>query len=142
MCLEENLKRYCNMPRKAKKNVKKIAQKAIAEKHVDDHGIVIFDGKMRKALVEGVLQNIKHIIESSTHEEVIVAYEDYALKSHEFGFKMTVSRGEFCKKQTFSEVVSAIANAMSYMFPGDNEQYDISLAAEDSMLEVVVISNW
>ena len=130
------------MARKTKKNVKKIAQKAIAEKNVANSGIVIFDGKMRKALVEGVLQSIKSIIESSTDEEVSIVCEDYALKGHEFGFKLCISRGEFCKKQTFSEVVSAVANAVSYMFPGNEEQYDIELATEDSALEVIVVSNW
>lgn len=73
---------------------------------------------------------------------VEITYEDYNLKAHEFGFKLFVKKGADCKKQMFSEAASAIVNAVNYIFPGGNEQYDVAVFTEDDKLEVEIVSNW
>ena len=102
----------------------------------------LFDGSMRKALVEGVLQDIKGIVEAKTDGLVEVSYEDFNLVGHEFGFKLCAVRSSRCKKQVFSEATSAIANAVSYAFQGDCEQYDVSISSKGNKLEVELVSNW
>lgn len=42
----------------------------------------------------------------------------------------------------FSEIVSAIVNAINYMFQGDSENYDVAVFTEDGALEVEIVSNW
>ena len=59
-----------------------------------------------------------------------------------FGFKVFVAKGTKCKKQMFSETSSAIVNAVNYLFPGGNEQYDIAVFSEDNKLEFEIVSNW
>ena len=103
---------------------------------------IVFDGKMRKTLVEGVIQDIKGYFDSRTNGLVEVTYDDYALNGHEFGFKLHAVKSAECKKQMFSETVSAIVNAINYMFQGDNENYDIAVFTEDDALEVELVSNW
>ena len=103
---------------------------------------ILFDGNMRKMLVEGVLQDIKGFIEMKTDGQVEVAYDDYELKGHEFGFKMYAIKGKTCKKQMFSEATSAVINAISYAFQGNSEQYDVMTSCEDGRLEVEIVSNW
>ena len=55
---------------------------------------------------------------------------------------MLVVKGTKCKKQMFSETSSAIANAVNYLFPGGNDQYDITVFSEDNKLEFEIVSNW
>ena len=55
---------------------------------------------------------------------------------------MFIAKGTKCKKQMFSETSSAIVNAVNYLFPGGNEQYDIAVFSEDNKLEFEIVSNW
>ena len=103
---------------------------------------ILFNGEVRKMLVEGILQDIKGYFESKTDGLVEIMYEDYNLKAHEFGFKLLVKKGAKCKKQMFSEVTSAVVNTINYAFPGGSEQYDISIFTEDAKLEIEIVSNW
>ena len=103
---------------------------------------IVFNTEVRKTLVEGILQDIKGYFESKTDGSVEITYEDYSLKAHEFGFKLFVKKGADCKKQMFSEAASAIVNAVNYIFPGGNEQYDVAVFTEDDKLEVEIVSNW
>ena len=105
-------------------------------------GSILFDSKMRKTLVEGVIQDIKGYFENKTNGLVEVTYDDYALDGHEFGFKLHAVKRAECKKQMFSETVSAIVNAINYMFQGDIENYDVAVFTEDGALEVELVSNW
>ena len=125
---------------KTKKTIKK-ATKA-AESLKNENTCIVFDDNARKTFVEGMLQDIKGYFESKTNSLVEVTYEDYSLKNHEFGFKVIVSKGTKCKKQMFSETASAIVNAVNYLFPGGNDQYDITVFSEDSKLEFEIVSNW
>ena len=125
---------------KTKKTIKK-ATKA-AESLKNENTCIVFDGNARKTFVEGMLQDIKGYFESKTNGLVEVTYEDYYLKNHEFGFKVLVVKGTKCKKQMFSETASAIANAVNYLFPGGNDQYDITVFSEDNKLEFEIVSNW
>lgn len=59
---------------------------------------IVFDSKMRKALVEGVIQDIKGYFENKTNGLVEVTYDDYALDGHEFGFKLHTAKSAECKK--------------------------------------------
>ena len=103
---------------------------------------IVFDSKMRKTLVEGVIQDLKGYFDSRTNGLVEVTYDDYDLSGHEFGFKLHAVKSAECKKQMFSETVSAIVNAINYMFQGDSEDYDIAVFTEDGALEVEIVSNW
>ena len=132
--------RVCKMAVKTKKTIKK-ATKA-TESLKNESTCIVFDGNARKTFVEGIVQDIKGYFESKTNGLVEVTYEDYSLKNHEFGFKVLVAKGPKCKKQMFSETASAIANAMNYLFPGGNDQYDIAVFSEDSKLEFEIASNW
>ena len=125
---------------KTKKTIKKAAKDVKSLKNKSD--CIVFDGNARKTFVEGMLQDIKGYFESKTNGLVEVTYEDYSLKNHEFGFKVLVAKGPKCKKQMFSETESAIVNAMNYLFPGGNEQYDIAVFSEDNKLEFDIVSNW
>lgn len=135
MHLEETMKkRDHTMAKKAKKDTVETA-----------HGLeeaLVFNGMMRKMLVKGVLQDIKGYIELKTDGKVEVQYEEPSLKGHEFCFKLVVSKGKTCTKQMYSEASSAVANAVSYAFPGDSEQYDVALTSDGSRLEVDIVSNW
>ena len=125
---------------KTKKTIKKAAKDVKSLKNKSD--CIVFDGNARKTFVEGMLQDIKGYFESKTNGLVEVTYEDYSLKNHEFGFKVLAAKGPKCKKQMFSETESAIVNAMNYLFPGGNEQYDIAVFSEDNKLEFDIVSNW
>ena len=125
---------------KTKKTIKKAIKAVKFLKNESD--CIVFDGNARKTFVEGMLQDIKGYFESKTNGLVEVTYEDYSLKNHEFGFKVLVAKGPKCKKQMFSETASAIANAMNYLFPGGNDQYDIAVFSEDSKLEFEIVSKW
>lgn len=125
---------------KTKKTIKK-ATKAVKSLK-NESNCIVFDGNARKTFVEGMLQDIKGYFESKTNGLVEVTYEDYSLKNHEFGFKVLVAKGPKCKKQMFSETASAIVNAVNYLFPGGNEQYDIAVFSEDNKLEFEIVSNW
>lgn len=103
---------------------------------------ILFNCEVRKMLVEGVLQDVKGYFESKTDGLVDISYEDYNLKNHEFGFKLHVLKTSKCKKQMFSEVSSAVVNAVNYAFPGENEQYDITIFTEDGRLDTEIVSNW
>ena len=125
---------------KTKKTIKK-ATKA-TESLKNESTCIVFDGNARKTFVEGIVQDIKGYFESKTNGLVEVTYEDYSLKNHEFGFKVLVAKGPKCKKQMFSETSSAIVNAVNYLFPGGNDQYDITVFSEDNKLEFEIVSNW
>ena len=125
---------------KTKKTIKKATKAVKSLKNESD--CIVFDSNARKTFVEGMLQDIKGYFESKTNGLVEVTYEDYSLKNHEFGFKVLVAKGPKCKKQMFSETASAIVNAVNYLFPGGNEQYDIAVFSEDSKLEFEIVSNW
>lgn len=125
---------------KTKKTIKKATKAVKSLKNESD--CIVFDGNARKTFVEGMLQDIKGYFESKTNGLVEVTYEDYSLKNHEFGFKVLVAKGPKCKKQMFSETASAIVNAMNYLFPGGNEQYDNAVFSEDNKLEFEIVSNW
>lgn len=116
-------------------------KKTNMQKEVVDSPI-LFNGEVRKMLVEGVLQDVKGYFESKTDGLVDISYEDYNLKNHEFGFKLHVLKTSKCKKQMFSEVSSAVVNAVNYVFPGENEQYDITIFTEDGRLDIEIVSNW
>lgn len=103
---------------------------------------IVFDSKMRKTFVEGVFQDIKGYFENKTDGLVEVTYDDYALDGHEFGFKLRAIKSAECRRQMFSETVSAIVNVVNYMFQGDSENYDIAICTEDGLLEVEIVSNW
>lgn len=125
---------------KTKKTIKKATKTVKSLKN--ESNCIVFDGNARKTFVEGMLQDIKGYFESKTNDLVEVTYEDYSLKNHEFGFKVLVAKGPKCKKQMFSETASAIVNAVNYLFPGGNEQYDIAVFSEDNKLEFEIVSNW
>ena len=132
--------RVCKMAVKTKKTIKKAAKDVKSLKNESD--CIVFDGNARKTFVEGMLQDIKGYFESKTNGLVEVTYEDYSLKNHEFGFKVLVAKGPKCKKQMFSQTASAIVNAVNYLFPGGNEQYDIAVFSEGNKLEFEIVSNW
>lgn len=124
--------------------MKKISKKsriAAVEEQLDEQSI-LFNGNMRKMLVEGVLQDIKGYIDSKTNGLVEVTYEDYNIGTQEFGFKLFALKTKKCKMQMFHEATAAIVSAVNYMFQGNNEQYDISIFTEDDKLEVEFVSNW
>ena len=137
---QEDLKAGVKMAVKTKKTIKKAAKDVAPLKN--ESTCIVFDCNARKTFVEGILQDIKGYFESKTNGLVEVTYEDYSLKNHEFGFKVFVAKGTKCKKQMFSETSSAIVNAVNYLFPGGNEQYDIAVFSEDSKLEFEIVSNW
>lgn len=104
---------------------------------------ILFNGEMRKTFIEGVLQDIKGYFESSTEGKVEITYEDYNLKSYEFGFKLFVKRGKKCSKQMFSETGSAIVNLMNYMFSADEfEKFDLTIFNTGKEIEFELVSNW
>ena len=107
-----------------------------------EDSIILFNSSMRKTFVEGVLQDAKGWFESKTDGKVEVSYEDFNLKDHEFGFKMTVTKGKDCTKQMFSEASSAFVNIMGYMFSSDSEQYDLTFSSDNSKVELEIVSNW
>ena len=125
---------------KTKKTIKKTTKDVASLKN--ESTCIVFDGNARKTFVEGIVQDIKGYFENKTNGLVEVTYEDYSLKNHEFGFKVFVVKGTKCKKQMFLETTNAIANAVNYLFPGGNEQYDITVFSGDSKLEFEIVSNW
>ena len=125
----------------AKKAVAK-AKIAIEDAAVKQQDAIVFNGKMRRLLVEGILQDIKGYFESVTDGLVEVTYGDHILKGHEFGFKVYAVKGANCTKQMFSEASSAVVNAVNYIFPSGNEQYGITVSTEDGKLEIEIVSNW
>lgn len=125
----------------------KLKKMVSAKKTPDDGNLpILFNGKMRKTFVEGVLQDIKGYFEQRTDHKVDVRYEDHDLKNHEFGFRLTVEKTSKCTKQMWSEVANAIANVVNYMFPADGMTMDMSISTEDTIecgkLEVELVSNW
>ena len=137
---QEDLKAGVKMAVKTKKTIKKAAKDVASLKN--ESTCIVFDGNARKTFVEGIVQDIKGYFENKTNGLVEVTYEDYSLKNHEFGFKVFVVKGTKCKKQMFLETANAIANAVNYLFPGGNEQYDITVFSGDSKLEFEIVSNW
>lgn len=129
---------------KTKKTIKKTIKKTtkVMESLKNESTCIVFDGNVRKTFVKGIIQDIKGYFENKTNGLVEITYEDYSLKNHEFGFKVFVVKGTKCKKQMFSETASAITNAVNYLFPGGNEQYDIAIFSEDNKLEFEIVSNW
>lgn len=103
---------------------------------------VMFNSEMRKALVKGVLQDLKGYVESKTDGLVELSYEDFNMKGHEFGFRLFATRSQACKKQLFQEVCDAMSNAIDYMFPGECNDYDISFSKTSTVLEIEFVSNW
>ena len=116
---------------KSKKNMK-----------IEESQPILFNGDMRKVFVEGVLQDIKGYFEHKTNGKVVVKYDDFTLKDHEFGFKLYVEKTSSCKKQMWSEVSSAVVNVVNFMFSMDNSTIDVSICAENGKLEVEVVSKW
>ena len=103
---------------------------------------IVFNGSMRKSLVEGVIQDIKGRLELMTDGKVSVMYEDFNINNHEFGFKIQLLREDKCTKQMFNEVSCALVNAFNYMFPADNDEYDVSFCTSRDKVEVEFVSNW
>lgn len=107
---------------------------------------IIFNGDMRKAFVEGVLQDIKGMFEQKTDGKVAITYADHDFKNHEFGFRLNVEKTSKCSKQMWSEATSAIVNVVNYMFPTDGMNMDVSICTEDTTeggsLEIDLTSNW
>ena len=103
---------------------------------------VVFNGAMRKTFVEGVLQDMKGYFEMRSDGGVSVTYEDFTLKNHEFGFKISLAKREQCSKQMFNEVSCAFVNAFNYMFPADSGEYDVSFCTSHNAVEVEFVSNW
>ena len=115
-----------------------------------DDNIILFNSKMRKIFVEGILQDIKGYFESKTNGNVSISYEDHNIKNSEFGFKLIVEKTNKCKKQMWSEVTSAVVNLINYMFPfssinrntGNIESMDVMICTEDNKLEIELVSCW
>ena len=103
---------------------------------------ILFNTKMRKTFVEGILQDAKGYFESKTDGKVEVTYEDIMLKNHEFGFKMHFSKGKKCTKQMFNEASNAFVNVMQYMFSSDIEHYDLTFTTQPGLVELEFVSNW
>ena len=103
---------------------------------------ILFNGAMRKTFVEGVFQDMKGYFEMKSNGMVSVTYEDFNLKNHEFGFKMSLIRNDKCSKQMFNEVSGALINSMNYMFSADSDEYDLSFSTSHDKVEVEFVSNW
>lgn len=103
---------------------------------------ILFNGAMRKTFVEGVFQDMKGYFEMKSNGMVSVTYEDFNLKNHEFGFKMSLTRNDKCSKQLFNEVSGAFINSMNYMFSADSNEYDLSFSTSRNSVEVEFVSNW
>lgn len=127
---------------KNKANTKKDSTQLDAVSNEPMRDPILFNSSMRKTFVEGVLQDIKGYFEMKAGGKVEVTYEDFPLKRHEFGFKLQLKKAKECSKQLFNEVSGALVNIVSYMFPGDDEQYDISYCTSSNELEVELVSNW
>lgn len=103
---------------------------------------ILFNGAMRKTFVEGVFQDMKGYFEMKSNGMVSVTYEDFNLKNHEFGFKMSLTRNDKCSKQLFNEVSGAFINSMNYMFSADSNEYDLSFSTSHNSVEAEFVSNW
>ena len=115
------------------------------KKHVDEATIsspILFDGKMRKMFIKGILQDIKGYFEMVSGNNVEITYDEYDMKLHEFGFKLNVAKCKNCSKQLFNEVSCALINVCNYMFQGNTEQYDMSICTNEENVEVEFVSNW
>ena len=108
----------------------------------DSQTSILFNGAMRKTFVEGVFQDMKGYFEMKSNGMVSVTYEDFNLKNHEFGFKMSLTRNDKCSKQLFNEVSGAFINSMNYMFSADSDEYDLSFSTSRNSVEVEFVSNW
>ena len=137
---QEDLKLGVKMTVKTKKTIKKVVKDVASLKN--DSTCIVFDCNAPKTFAKGIIQDIKGYFESKTNGLVEVTYEDYSLKNHEFGFKVLIVKGTKCKKQMFLETSSAIVNAVNYLFPSGNDQYDITVFSEDNKLEFEIVSNW
>ena len=107
-----------------------------------EDGIILFNSAMRKTFVEGVFQDMKGYFEMKSNDMVSVTYEDFNLKNHEFGFKMSLTRNDKCSKQLFNEVSGAFINSMNYMFSADSDEYDLSFSTSRNSVEAEFVSNW
>ena len=116
---------------KSKKNMK-----------IEESQPILFNGDMRKVFVEGVLQDIKGYFEHKTNGKVVVKYDDFTLKDHEFGFKLYVEKTSSCRNQMWSEVSSAVVNVVNFMFVPDDSNIDVSICTENGKLEVEIVSKW
>lgn len=104
---------------------------------------IVFNSEMRKTFIKGVIQDIKGYFESKTSGKVEISYEDINLGNHEFGFKLTISKGKDCTKQMFSEVSSAACNVVNYMIPADEfDKFDLTTTTENNRVEFEIVSNW
>ena len=130
--------------RKTTKNMRKMSSISNQnEEDFDNSQPIVFNGKMRKTFIKGILQDIKGYFESKTDGKVEVSYEDYDVGSHEFGFKLKIKRGLDCSKQMFSEASAAVCNIMNYMLPADEfEKFDLTTFTEDELVEFEILSNW
>lgn len=138
MCIEEDLiDRECIM-KKNKNEMKDKYAVIIDEAQMP----ILFDGAMRKTFVKGVFQDMKGYFEMRSGGAVSVTYEDFTLKNHEFGFKMSLTRNDKCSKQMFNEVTGALINSMNYMFSADSDEYDLSFSTSHDKIEVEFVSNW
>ena len=138
MCIEEDLiDRECTM-KKNKNEMKDKCAVIIDEAQTP----ILFDGAMRKTFAKGVFQDMKGYFEMRSGGAVAVTYEDFMLKNHEFGFKMSLLKNEKCSKQMFNEVSGALINAVNYMFPADSDNYDVSFSTSHDKVEVEFVSNW
>ena len=138
MCIEEDLTdRECIM----KKNKNEMNDKCAVI--IDEaQAPILFDGAMRKTFAKGVFQDMKGYFEMKSGGAVAVTYEDFTLKNHEFGFKMSLLKNEKCSKQMFNEVSGALINAVNYIFPASNDDYDVSFSTSHDKVEVEFVSNW
>lgn len=127
---------------RTKANTKKDGSQLNAASNEPVRDPILFNSSMRKTFVEGVLQDIKGYFEMKAGGKVEVTYEDFQLKRHEFGFKLQLKKAKACSKQLFNEVSGALINIVSYMFPGDDEYYDISYYILSNKIEVEFVSNW
>lgn len=143
--LEDIPKKKVKVSMKSKNDSRKSKKKSTSGIAISTEPI-LFNSKMRKVFIEGVLQDIKGYFESKTDGLVAVSYEDYDLKNHEFGFKLNVEKTSKCTKQMWSETASAVANVVNYMFPDDGMKIDVMISTEDSIeggsLGVDLVSNW
>lgn len=145
---KKGIKSYSRRGEISKTMTSKMKKMVSVKKTTDDGNLpILFNGKMRKTFVEGVLQDIKGMFEQKTDGKVAVTYVDHDIKNHEFGFRLTAEKTTKCSKQMWSEVTSAIVNLVNFMFPatddhGYHDNVDIVICTDDNKLEVELVSNW
>ena len=129
----------------ARKNTRTLKKMVATGSKIDEESTmpIVFNSEMRKTFIKGVIQDIKGYFESKTSGKVEISYEDINLGNHEFGFKLTISKGKDCTKQMFSEVSSAACNVVNYMIPADEfDRFDLTTTTENNRVEFEIVSNW